>query len=361
MTTLKELIDIDFKCEVIIGDSLKCDQLRFLYDSARTFYDSPVKPKLFPQDEQGKPTEEYIKKELVPRLTAFRTVVYMHDVDCKKRKDIEEMEKLKALNPPPVEEKKEPEEPAEGEEEKKEEEKKEGEEEEEEDEETKAQRIKDELKKKQDEEDAKYGRYMIWEGIIHEQRYEEWRSAADKVDGLNPHVIEDIQDFVIKQSFKPDTEEGKKEVAEVLAKVAEERKLKLGSEKEEEKVVTKVEIRLDKYRPDKRVWNFFLEKDSKYFREKHKFRFVPEYCIPSARIDANPFGIYEDGRVEKMWDDIKALELQLKMHQEVQWNALVRYVFDILQDDANKEEQAAYQDEALLNAEANAAANPSPK
>jgi len=341
LTTLKDLIDIDFKCEDIIGDFLKRDQLKFLYTSARAFYDSPVKVKLLPPEEQGTAAVDFIKNELVPRLTAFRTIVYMHDIDRRKKKDLEEAEKLKA-EAAKTEQKKEEvpaEEPQEEVEEKKEEE--------EVDEETLELQKKEEKKKKQDEEDLKYGRYMIWEGIVHEQRYEEWKAAADKIDGLNPHIIEDIQDFIIKQSYKPEVEKGKKELMVVAEKLQEEQMVKLGSEKEEEKKLAKVEVRLEKYRPDKRVWNFFLEKESAYLRE-HKFRYKRVHML--YRINANPFGIYEDGRVEKLWDDMKALEFHLKSFKEPEWSKLVKHVMEILRDDLNEDEKKAAQlaEEELL-------------
>ncbi len=337
MNALKELIEIDFKCEAVIGDALKRDQLKFLYESARAFYESPVKTKLVSQEEQTKTAENYILKEMLPRLTTFRTLVYMHDIDLRKKKDLEEEEKkraeaarLEALKPKPEPTPEELEAAAAAEEEKKEE-KKDSEEEEELDPEALAEKLKEEKRLKQEAEDAKYGRYYIWEGIVPEQRYEEWRAAADKIDGINPHVIEDIQDYIIAQSYKADTPEGKKELAEAFKKYEEEQEARLASEKEEEKILAKVETRLEKYRPDKRVWNYFLEKDSIYF-QGHKFRFA-----------ADPFGIYVDGRVEKLWDSVKALEAHLKLFEEVKWGLLVKYVYAILVDDYAKEEQARYQ------------------
>ena len=247
-----------------MGDSLKQDQLKFLYECAKAFYNSPVKPHLFPQEEQGRPITDYILRELLPRLTTFRSLVYMHDIDRRKKKDLEEEEKKRKeaakAEPPKAEI---PEEPQEEKEEDKEEEL---------DPEALAEKLKEEKRLKQEAEDQKYGRYMLWAGIVPEQRYEEWKAAADKIDGVNPHVVEDIQDYIITQSFKPETAEGKKETAEISKKLEEERKTKLASEKEEEKTLTKVEVRLEKYRPDKRVWNYFLEKDSPYFRG-HKFRY----------------------------------------------------------------------------------------
>ncbi len=62
-------------------------------------------------------------------------------------------------------------------------------------------------------------------------------------------------------------------------------------------------------------------------------------------IDANPFGIYEDGRVESVWDDLDSLSLHLKKHQEEQWVVLTKNVIDILMDDMAKDMQAALESE----------------
>jgi hypothetical protein len=270
LSCLKELTDIDYKCEVYLGDDLKRGKIRFLYESGRAFYDSPARSMMLsPQDEKAKVEAENIIHNLVPKLTSFKTLVYMHEIDKRKKVDFDEQEKQRKIeelakkNNPVIEEKKE-----EGDEE---EVKKEEEVPEEEDEETIAARKKEEAKQKQDEEDRKYGRYWIWEGILLETYYPEWRSAADLIDGLNQHVIEDIQDYVIKESFKPDTEDGKKVIAQVKAKIEEERKEKLSNMKEEDKEKLEVEIKLENLRPDKGYWNFFIETDSKYF-QPHKFR-----------------------------------------------------------------------------------------
>lgn len=220
---------------------------------------------MFPQEEQGKQAAEHITGELISKLTAFRTLSYMHEIDKKKKVDLEEIERQKKLIPPKEEEKKE-----EGEE--GEEEKAEVKEEVEEDEEKVEERKKEERKKKQEEEDAKYGRYMIWEGILQESCYPEWKAVADQMDGINPHVVEDIQDNIIRESFQPEREEGKKLMEEAKKKMEDERKEKLLNGKEKEKEMIRIEMKLEKLRPDKGVWNFFLEAEGPY-KIPHKFRY----------------------------------------------------------------------------------------
>eukprot|EP00831_Metopus_contortus_P010932 TRINITY_DN1429_c0_g1_i3.p2 TRINITY_DN1429_c0_g1~~TRINITY_DN1429_c0_g1_i3.p2 ORF type:complete len:183 (-),score=46.42 TRINITY_DN1429_c0_g1_i3:43-591(-) len=169
-------------------------------------------------------------------------------------------------------------------------------------------------------------RYMIWENILPESTWDEWKKAADKIDGINPHIIEDIQDYIIRQAY-PDTEAGKKELEEVKRNLAEEVKKKLNDEKEEVKKSITVEKKLEAYRPHVRVWNFFLDHNPPQL-ENHTFR-----------IDADPFNIYADGRVEQLWELIKGLEVKLKLSDEQAWNSLIMYVFEILTEDQKNEEE----------------------
>lgn len=326
MGALEELIKIDMLCETVIGSSLKRDQLKFVYESAKLVYESPVKPWLFPQEDLDPESVEaqeeqdnlqFILKSTVPKLTSFRTLVYMHAIDATKKFDREQEELAKRQA-----EKEAAEEKEEGEAEEKKAE-------EELDPEALAEKEREEKRLQREAEDLKYGRYILWEEIIPESKYDRWISGADKIDGVNIHVIEDMQDYIITETYRTDTTKGLKAYEEEKARQEREKKEKIEAGNEEEKTTVKVEVRLNMYRPDKRIWNFFLEKESPYFHE-HKYR-----------IDANPFGIYEDGRVEALWEDVKILDEQLKTSNEPHWNALINYSYEIIQDDFKKEEQAA--------------------
>eukprot|EP00826_Nyctotherus_ovalis_P058086 TRINITY_DN7963_c0_g1_i3.p2 TRINITY_DN7963_c0_g1~~TRINITY_DN7963_c0_g1_i3.p2 ORF type:complete len:247 (+),score=117.06 TRINITY_DN7963_c0_g1_i3:1209-1949(+) len=246
-----------------------------MYGTAKAFYDSPAKPLLFPLQKEGS-NLEFILSVLIPQLSTFRTFVYMHDIDRKIKKDLEEEEKLRLEEEEKrrleaeqrKEEENEEEEKAEEAEEKKEDKK---EEVEELTEEELAAKVAEEKRLKQEAEDAKYGRYYLWEDLIPEQKYSLWKNVADKIDGVNPHLVEDIQDYIVTKSFRADTPQGKKELEETKKSLAEQQTAVLTGGVEEEKKLTKVDIRLGVYRPHKRIWNYFLEKDSPYFRE-HRFR-----------------------------------------------------------------------------------------
>jgi molybdopterin-guanine dinucleotide biosynthesis protein len=59
---------------------------------------------------------------------------------------------------------------------------------------------------------AKYGRQWIWDGYISENRKDNWMDIAEKMRHINKHVVEDIQDFIIVEGFKPKTPQDKKEI-----------------------------------------------------------------------------------------------------------------------------------------------------
>ena len=255
-----------------MGTPVKQDQLKFIYGTLKAFYDSPIKSLLFPVQKESE-NLTHILNNLAPRLNTFRTLVYMHDIDRRKKKDLEEEEKLRLEEEQKRLEAGQNQEENKEEEKKKEEKEEEKEEEEELDPEALAAKLEEEKRLKQEAEDQKYGRYYLWEGVISEERYPLWKNAADKIDGVNPHLIEDIQDYIVTQSFIPETEEGKKQLEETKKKITEEQTAILTGGIEEEKKKTKVDIRLGVYRPHKRIWNYFLEKDSPYFRE-HRFRYT---------------------------------------------------------------------------------------
>jgi hypothetical protein len=42
----------------------------------------------------------------------------------------------------------------------------------------------------------------IWEGYFSEERKEAFMAAAEKLRRINPHVLQDIQDYILLQGFK---------------------------------------------------------------------------------------------------------------------------------------------------------------
>jgi hypothetical protein len=37
----------------------------------------------------------------------------------------------------------------------------------------------------------------IWEGYFSEERREAWMTAAEKLRRINPHVLQDIEDYIL--------------------------------------------------------------------------------------------------------------------------------------------------------------------
>lgn len=62
----------------------------------------------------------------------------------------------------------------------------------------------------------KYGRQWIWENYISEDRKEKWMEISEQLRHINPHVLEDIEDFIIIQGFKPRTDKDRKELETIL-------------------------------------------------------------------------------------------------------------------------------------------------
>jgi hypothetical protein len=42
----------------------------------------------------------------------------------------------------------------------------------------------------------------IWEGYFSEERREAWIAAAEKLRRINPHVLQDIEDYILLQGFR---------------------------------------------------------------------------------------------------------------------------------------------------------------
>lgn len=52
----------------------------------------------------------------------------------------------------------------------------------------------------------KYGRYWTWEGYFNEKNKEMWLNTAEALKHINDQVIEDIEDFILLEAFKGQSE-----------------------------------------------------------------------------------------------------------------------------------------------------------
>lgn len=47
-----------------------------------------------------------------------------------------------------------------------------------------------------------YGRYWMWEGYYNEKNQPQWLETAEALKNVNDHVLQDIEDSILLESFK---------------------------------------------------------------------------------------------------------------------------------------------------------------
>lgn len=57
----------------------------------------------------------------------------------------------------------------------------------------------------------------IWDGYMSEKRKEQWLNAAERLRHINPHVLEDIEDWILIQGFKPKNEKDIKDIGKEIS------------------------------------------------------------------------------------------------------------------------------------------------
>jgi hypothetical protein len=143
-------------------------------------------------------------------------------------------------------------------------------------------------------------------------------SAAEKLRRINPHVIQDIEDYILLQGFKgKKLAEVKKIIEQDLHSRRVQRKDWSKEKEEEEKVVDKKRAFVNYMKPPF-CWNFFVKDDE----EEEKIPHV-------LRAEAEPQKCYIDGRVESVLEDINALGFHLTRHEDIRWKTLRNFTIDI--------------------------------
>jgi len=46
-----------------------------------------------------------------------------------------------------------------------------------------------------------YGRMWIWEGYCDPKNRDHWLTAAEKLNHINTHVLEDIEDYILMKGY----------------------------------------------------------------------------------------------------------------------------------------------------------------
>ena len=67
----------------------------------------------------------------------------------------------------------------------------------------------------------------------------------------------------------------------------------------------------------------------------------------TCRLDADPFIVYADNRVDKIWAEVEALGEKLKLTKPELWNLQLKYTMEVLEADDRAEKEAQYQDQPI--------------
>ena len=319
-----KMVKNDVTAQWLMGDSLKNDQLCFIYNVIKIIYQSNLKNKLINKDKE-------LIENVIPRLACFKGLLVIRNIIILQKDEAKKLNKLKD----------EASEEASPEEEKKEESEKEKQiEEEDEDEDARAFR---EEKKLEEEEMKKYGRKWIWQNYLSENRKEDWLNVAEDLRHINDDVIQDIQDYILISAFPKKKQKERKELAkEVEGLLLSSFKIKNKNDNEEIKQVkNQREFELSLRPPF--VWNFSetrkdiedkikLENPLKSLEELEKERIEEEekkeqepYLINHNALPEKCYQFEEDihsNRVLKFMKNLENLTYNLKTHEEQKWRTL---------------------------------------
>jgi len=81
------MVHNDVICQWLLGNELKVDQIKFLYDVIEIIYESPCREKLLKRDKD-------ILEITIPMMAVFRTLIHMWDWLNNKDEYEEKMKKL---------------------------------------------------------------------------------------------------------------------------------------------------------------------------------------------------------------------------------------------------------------------------
>lgn len=177
----------------------------------------------------------------------------------------------------------------------------------------------------------------------------QWLSGAEMLRRINPHVLEDIEDFILLEGFKNQADiKGNFEVAianKIQKTLLEQREREFYNmdpedQKDNEKNPILIGEQQDKkrkfkneLRPHQKAWNFEEEVDP-----------TPHVLRPNVR----PAAAYIDGRVEQILENLRGMGIHLKNYQEGAWNRLVKETQEIFKvhEQQAKEELAEKKEKA---------------
>lgn len=91
-------------------------------------------------------------------------------------------------------------------------------------------------KERERQEILNYGRYWVWEGYFNPKNRDRWVAAAEKLKHINPHVIQDIEDYLLLEGLK-----GHKDIKKIIELDQHSRRTKVKNKPKDQEEVEKVQ------------------------------------------------------------------------------------------------------------------------
>jgi hypothetical protein len=278
-----ELIRLELICERLLGNTLKRDQLNFMFNTILYVFNSPAKEGMINNS-------TVVMESTIPNLLILRYLDHIVKITQVKRKESEKnsrrKELLESLLIKPVEKEEYKDQPVE--EEKKSPEKP---------------KPQISAAEKEDTEDDMrvYGRYWIWYDYFPEGFEKEVIAAAEELRKVNIAVRQDMADYFISKGLTTKTHMFQNKGHQNRASL----------QKKEQPVVTEE----DKIRAPK-LWNHpdIIEKQHNY------------------RPNANPQICYEDKRIQDMEKRIESLARSIQEYTPIRWKELVERTVQFFKD-----------------------------
>jgi len=304
---IKNLIVWYEKCEILLGDDLKKDQLMFMHSLVSHVYLSPLRDQLTQVEEEDKRKDDQPTRtnntlaQVIPSIAAFQGLRHMakaKELREERKRELEELgETLESIKLP-----------------------------------------KRHILFSQDTEERFEGlpRIWLWEGFVADNRREQWESMAAQVGALNIMVQEDIVDSFISS-----------EVNSRMPRKVEDRKK--GPEE---------------LRPP-HVWNYHVY-ENEYVLPREELVLPSASAVQPKKVEApdtleikplhlyrpksNPADCYVDGRVREIIKTVEKMGGSLKVMERDRWNQLVREVILTMKKDPPPlEEEEVSEDEVLMH------------
>lgn len=329
-----KMVKSDGTAQWLMGDSLKNDQLCFLYDVIKIIFKSNLKNKLINKDKE-------LIDNVIPKLGCFKALLVIKNI-LEIQFEEKKQAKKGAILPNPDE----PEEIKEGE----------GEQEEvqelpdDEDIDMKQQRIMREQKEAEDKEMRMYGRKWIWQNYISDNRKNDWMNTSQSLTKINEHVISDIVDYILISGFAKARQNDRKAIKDEVDGLLTKSNIIANKDSKEEIENAKNKREFELMHRPPYVWNFFetrIDHEEKIKIESQidkkdedkqidgdtedddphliNYKADPELCYK------NEESIHEN-RVSQFMKDLDSLTYNLKSHEQAKWNMLTELCINIFKE-----------------------------